>query len=109
MEALYKEPPKRFVKGKHDWQEVVERLRANPGRWILADVNVSTSTVWRAGKGGIAALNRLGGSVESRHRDTHMEDGARGTSRYGDMWLRWTPDGWTEEDQVVNALEEHTN
>lgn len=100
-------PPKRYVKGKHDWQSVVVRLLANPGRWILADSDVSTSTAWRAGKGGIAALNRIGGKVESRHRDTRLEDGARGTSRYGDLWLRWTPDNWTDDEQTAVDLEQH--
>lgn len=107
MAARCNEPPKRFVKGKHDWQEVAGRLQANPGRWILADTDVSTSTVWRAGNGGIATLNRLGGKVESRHRDTHLEDGTRGTSRYGDLWLRWTPDGWSEADQAATDLAQH--
>jgi len=99
-------PRKRPVRGKHDWQSVASRLSDTPGRWILAQQDVSTSMAWRAGNGQIAALNVLRGRIEYRHRDTAFVTGDRGTTRYGDLWLRWVPDGWAEDQQVAADIAE---
>lgn len=99
-------PRKRPVRGKHDWYDVARRLSDTPGRWILADHDVSTSMAWRAGNDQIAPLRDLRGRIEYAHRDTAFVTGNRGTSRYGDLWLRWVPEGWTEEAQQAADIAE---
>lgn len=99
-------PRKRPVRGKHDWFAVASRLSDAPNRWILAERDVSTSMAWRAGTGRIAALNGLRGRIQAVHRNTAYVTGDRGTSRYGDLWLKWTPDGWDEEAEQTARIAE---
>lgn len=105
MEARTTPPPRRRRSdSRHNWDVIAASLREEPAAWVLAASGVSNTMAWRAGRGDIAALRALGGQVHSHHRDTYTEQGASGSTRYGDLWLKWTPEGWTEDDDTVQSV-----
>ena len=89
-------PPPIQRPGRYDWNAARKRLETNPGVWLLVFPDVSTGTFYYASRGRMTAFAGMGGWLESRIRDQKR----KGSSAEGELWMRWEPDGWTEEDQA---------
>ena len=83
--------------GRYDWVGARKTLEDNPGVWLLMfNEPVSTGTYSHASRGKLVAFHGLGGYLESRLIDQEKV----GTITEGSLWMRWEPEGWTEEDQA---------
>lgn len=67
------------------------KLRANPGVWQLMLTDFSTGAFSYLRNGKVQALAPLGGQLHMTMK--RQRDAA------GDLWLMWTPAGWTAQDQ----------
>ena len=77
---------------KHDWENVIVRLRDRPGQWQLAFSDFTTGMFSYLRDGRVKTLEPLGGRLHMTMK--------RQQANAGDLWLMWTPDGWTETDQA---------
>jgi hypothetical protein len=89
-------PPPLQRAGRHDWNHARQRLEDNPGVWIMVFPAVTTGTFHYASRGRLTAFIGMGGYLESRIRGQKPV----GRSAEGELWMRWEPAGWTEEDQA---------
>jgi hypothetical protein len=80
-------------KSKHDWSGAAARVAAAPGEWVLVASHVASGTAQNVRTGKVLPLRDLGGSVEATMRHSRLE----GKSRYGDLYVRWTPERWIEQ------------
>lgn len=74
-------------RGKHDWKGVAAKVAATPGEWVLADSHVASGTAQNVRNGKVIPLRDLGGKIEATIRRSRLV----GSSRYGDLYVRWTP------------------
>lgn len=96
------EPPKPRPKTKYDWPAARQLLEDNPGLWVLVFNRFSTGMFSYVRRGGPEAFHGLGGHLQVSLRNQEYE----GTSKFGNLWLRWVPEGWTDDDQA-RAEEAH--
>jgi hypothetical protein len=82
---------------KYDWETARDLLESNPGLWVLTFNNFSSGMFSYARRGGPAALRELGGDLQLSLRNQVMV----GKTKFGTLWARWTPEGWTEDDQAA--------
>lgn len=80
-------------KSKHDWSGAALRVRVAPGEWVLVASHVATGTAQNVRKGKVLPLRDLGGTIEATMRHSRVE----GKSRYGDLYIRWFPEGWVNQ------------
>ena len=98
-------PTPRRRSARYDWDDVRKRMEDHPGLWILADADVSTGMFTFVSRGRPAAFYGMGGHLECTMRDQKFREGTRTLA--GELWVRWEPEGWTEEDQArAEALAE---
>lgn len=108
--AISTEPPTRKpTPQKYDWAAIREQLEANPGLWLQIGGEFSTGQYSYVRAGKPLAFQGMGGQLEITLRNqrprTPKRGEAKGKGRVGDLWLRWTPEAWTEDDQArVDAL-----
>lgn len=75
-------------RGKHNWKNAAYLLSQSPGEWLLVARDVASGTAQNVRRGRIIPIRDLGGTVEAAMRGSTR----RGTTRYGDLYVRWTPD-----------------
>lgn len=92
-------------RSKYDWPFIVSQMRAEPGRWVMVQ-DVSNGLASKLATVGNRWLNDLGGTVDVYQRNTRPVKGPRGTSRRGELWLRWKPDGWVDDRSTYLIIEE---
>jgi hypothetical protein len=81
---------------KYDWDSVRDLLEANPGLWVLTLKDVSSGMYSWVRKRYPPGFEGMGGQMQISLRNQQMI----GKTKYGDLWLRWIPEGWTDEDQA---------
>jgi len=81
---------------KYDWDGAVELLTANPGLWVQVFDKFTSGMYTFLREGGPEALRVMGGSLQMSLREQEKI----GKTKYGKLWLRWTPEGWTQDDQA---------
>lgn len=83
---------------KNDWYTIVDRLRARPGVWIMVNEHASSGIFSYLRQGKCRAFWGMGGKLHLTMRNQ--------VSGMGNLWLMWTPEGWTDLDQqrVDDAL-----
>lgn len=89
-------PPTKRRPTKYDWDGARALLEKNPGLWVLVFDRFTSGMYTFLRDGGPAAIQEMGGSLQLSLR----EQVAEGKSKHGKLWLRWTPDLWTDEDQA---------
>jgi hypothetical protein len=89
-------PPTKRRPTKYDWDGARTLLEANPGLWILVFDEFTSGMYSFLREGGPVALQEMGGNLQLSLRDQWMVE----KTKYGKLWLRWTPEDWTEEDQA---------
>lgn len=91
--------PRNVSRARYDWPDIRKRLENTPGLWILAYEDVSTGTYYYVSRGRLSYFEGMGGYLECTMRNKHpLPD--KPTISEGELWLRWEPEGWTEEDQA---------
>lgn len=95
-------------RSKYDWVLIVEMLRREPGRWVMVP-DVSNGHAAKLAAEGNRWLNALGGTIRVHQRNTRPVKGPRGTSRRGDLWLQWEPEGWVDDRSTHLMIEEAGN
>lgn len=84
---------------KYDWDGARALMEANPGLWVLGLRDASTGIYTWVRRGKVQAFIGMGGQLQISLRNQRPK--AEGSpSRVGDLWLRWTPAGWTDLDQA---------
>lgn len=91
-------PPRAPGPTKFDWAGVRAELEKNPGLWIKALDEVPTGIYTYVRRGKNLAFYGMGGYLEASLPNQRQIDGERG--KRGTLWLRWEPEGWTEQDQA---------
>lgn len=86
-------------RSKHNWRAVADAARRSPEEWVLASLEVSTGTVQNVRTGKILPLRDLGGRIEATMRNSHTV----GASRYGDLYVRWTPQDVVDAEEKEDA------
>lgn len=81
---------------KYDWDGARALLEDNPGLWVLALKGVSSGMYSHVRKGCPPGFDGMGGQLSLSLRNQELI----GRTKFGDLWLRWTPEDWTEEDQA---------
>lgn len=89
-------PPTKRRPTKYDWDGARKLLEDNPGLWVLVFDQFTSGMYTFLRQGGPVVLQEMGGDLQLSLRDQHMIE----RTKYGKLWLRWTPEGWTEEDQA---------
>lgn len=89
-------PPVSTAPTKYDWPAARRQLEDNPGLWVLVFDRFSSGMYSYVRRGGPKALAGMGGHLQLSLRNQKYE----GPTKWGDLWLRWIPDGWTDEDQA---------
>lgn len=89
-------PPRTPPKTKYDWPGARKMIENNPGLWVLVFDRFSTGMYSYVRRGGPEAFHGLGGHLQVSLRNQEYD----GTSKFGNLWLRWVPEGWTDEDQA---------
>lgn len=92
------EPPQRKRPLKYDWPTAVRLMQANPGQWVLVFKKFSTGMYSYVRKGGPPMLREIGGTLELSLTNQKVTGGTKA----GELWVRWTPDNWTEQDQALS-------
>lgn len=90
-------PPTKRRPTKYDWDGARVLLEANPGLWVLVFDEFTSGMYTFLRQGGPLVLQEMGGNLQLSLRDQHLVD----KTKYGKLWLRWTPEGWTEQDQAA--------
>lgn len=80
-------------RGKHNWKNAAYLLSCHPGEWLLVARDVASGTAQNVRSGRVIPIRDLGGTVEAVMRGSTL----RGTTRYGDLYVRWTPDESEEQ------------
>lgn len=89
-------PPKPQVRTKYDYSAARKLLEDNPGLWVLVFKKFSTGMFTYVRQGRPEAFHGMGGHMQVSLRNQVSQ----GPSRWGDLWLRWVPEGWTADDQA---------
>jgi hypothetical protein len=89
------EPPRPKPRTKYDWPAARQMLEDNPGLWVMVFTRFSTGMFSYVRRGGPEAFHGLGGQLQVSLRNQEYE----GASKFGNLWLRWIPEGWTDDDQ----------
>lgn len=89
-------PPTKRRPTKYDWDGARTLLEGNPGLWVLVFDQFTSGMYTFLRDGGPVALQEMGGNLQLSLRDQHMVE----KTKYGKLWLRWTPEDWTDEDQA---------
>jgi hypothetical protein len=89
------EPPKPKPRTKYDWPAARQLLEDNPGLWVLVFNRFTTGMFSYVRRGGPEAFHGLGGHMQVSLRNQEYD----GPTKFGDLWLRWVPEGWTDDDQ----------
>ena len=90
-------PPTKRRPTKYDWDGARALLEQNPGLWILVFDKFTSGMYTFLREGGPVVLQEMGGNLQLSLRDQHMVE----KTKYGKLWLRWTPEDWTDEDQAA--------
>lgn len=90
-------PPTKRRPTKYDWDGARALLEANPGLWVLVFDKFTSGMYTFLREGGPVVLQEMGGSLQLSLRDQELI----GKTKYGKLWLRHTPDGWTDQDQAA--------
>lgn len=81
---------------KYDWGEVAEKIRQAPNEWVEL-FEVSSGVIQNVRKGRVVALRQFlaeyGGSIEAVMRDSQLVTTESGTSRRGNLFVLWSPEG----------------
>lgn len=80
---------------KYDWVGARKLLEDNPGLWVVVFNDFSAGMYAFARRGGPAVMHGMGGEFQVSLRNQTL----KGKTRYGSLWMRWIPEGWTEDDQ----------
>lgn len=80
---------------KYDWAGARRLLEENPGLWVLVFNDFSAGMYAFARRGGPAVMHGMGGQFQVSLRNQTL----KGKTRYGSLWMRWIPEGWTDDDQ----------
>lgn len=89
---------------KHDWEQVRSLLETHPGVWLLAVSDMSSAAVDWGRKAKPQSFAGWKGWLDSRRYKIHPA--SEGIPERFDLWLRWVPPDWTDED-VARAQAEH--
>lgn len=80
---------------KYDWVGARRLLEDNPGLWIKVFEEFSAGMYAFARRGGPSVMHGMGGQFQVSLRNTYLVK----KTRYGDLWMRWIPEDWSETDQ----------
>jgi hypothetical protein len=89
-------PPTKRRATKYDWDGARVVLEANPGLWVQVFDKFTSGMYTFLRRGGPVALQEMGGNLQMSLRNQYLVN----KTKYGTLYLRWTPDGWTAEDQA---------
>lgn len=82
---------------KYDWDTARANLEANPGLWVLVFEKFTSGMYTFLREGGPVVIREMGGNLQMSLRDQELI----GRTKTGKLWLRWTPEDWTEQDQAA--------
>jgi hypothetical protein len=94
--AVSDEPPRKRRPTKYDWDGARVLLEANPGLWVEVFDRFTSGMYTFLRQGGPAVLREMGGDLQLSLRNQELIE----KTKYGTLYLRWTPEGWTEQDQA---------
>lgn len=78
-------PSGRYV----DWDAIIQRAKAQPGRWVIRYNDVSVRLVRRVNARSHPALRMEGGRLEAKAINQYVDEHG---VRKGDVYIRYTPD-----------------
>lgn len=81
---------------KYDWEGARRMLEDNPGLWVMVFDSFSSGMYSYVRRGGPVALAGMGGHLQISLRNQELV----GKTKFGNLWLRWIPEDWTDEDQA---------
>lgn len=90
-------PPTKRRPTKYDWDGARNLLEANPGLWVQVFDRFTSGMYTFLRQGGPIILQEMGGELQLSLRNQELV----GKTKYGTLYLRWTPEGWTETDQAA--------
>jgi hypothetical protein len=90
-------PPTKRRPTKYDWDGARTLLETHPGLWVLVFDRFTSGMYTFLREGGPVALQEMGGNLQLSLRDQVTVE----KTKYGKLWLRWTPDDWTDQDQAA--------
>jgi hypothetical protein len=82
---------------KYDWVGARKLLEENPGMWVLVFNDFSSGMYAFARRGGPGSMHGMGGHFQVSLRNQKVKD----KTSYGSLWMRWIPEGWTDEHQRI--------
>jgi hypothetical protein len=89
-------PPTKRRPTKYDWDGARALLEKNPGLWVQVFDRFTSGMYTFLRQGGPVVLQEMGGNLQLSLRDQELV----GKTKYGTLWLRWTPEAWSDEDQA---------
>ncbi len=85
---------------RYDWPAVRALMEAHPGLWVKALEGLSSGMYSYVRRGGPTAFHGMGGHMQVSLRNQHPNPNKDAKGKVGDLWVRWIPEGWTDQDQA---------